>query len=106
MLILELPWRKQWHSPTLKSFTYRSGKRRDLKESWERRQWIFMAGGRGWWSTDDESRVQWTKGWCPWDDEDMRKTCPFCIGEVRCTPHRLVLRTGGRARVILDVDSE
>ena len=78
----------------------------DLERSWERRQLIFMAGGVGWWSWSDESKVQWPKGWCPWDDEDMRKRCPFCIGQVRCTPHRLVLRVEGKERTISPIAAD
>jgi hypothetical protein len=106
MRILDLPWRKQW-SPLMlrRDFGEMSRNwewsRSNLKLSWRRRQLIFMAGGRGWWSEDDESKVQWPKGWSPWDDAEMKRNCPFCIGEVRCAPHRLVLRVAGKERVIL-----
>ncbi|KAK8136767.1 hypothetical protein PG984_004707 [Apiospora sp. TS-2023a] len=32
-------------------------RRRCLRETWERREWIWKRGGRGWWSWDDESKV-------------------------------------------------
>jgi hypothetical protein len=32
-----------------------------MKAGWARRQLIFLAGERGWWSEEDESKVEWTK---------------------------------------------
>ena len=111
MGILDSPWRRHAFPQTLKRNVGNKGNRHpgvriDLKLSWERRQLIFMAGGVGWWSWHDESKVQWPKGWCPWDDEERRRSCPFCIGEVRCAPHRLVLRVEGRERVILPMGAD
>ncbi|PQE17897.1 zinc finger domain-containing protein [Rutstroemia sp. NJR-2017a BBW] len=37
------------------------------KESLERKWKIYRAGGRGWWSADDESKVVWRGGCAPWD---------------------------------------
>jgi hypothetical protein len=78
---------------------------RKLHWTWRRRALIHLAGGRGWWSSRDESKIVWEvsgKG-SPLDDEEKRKKCEYCIGEVRCAPHRLVLITpsdddGGKAR--------
>ncbi|KAK7953507.1 hypothetical protein PG988_014201 [Apiospora saccharicola] len=36
---------------------YSTRRRAGLRESWERREWIWKRGGRGWWSWDDESLV-------------------------------------------------
>jgi hypothetical protein len=72
--------------------THRPGKRMSMRDSWRRRQLIHMSGGSGWWSEQDESRVEWLKGWSPWDDKEKRKKCPLCIGRVFCAPHRLTLR--------------
>jgi hypothetical protein len=74
-----------------------------LHASWKRRQAIHIAGGTGWWSEEDESKVQWPRGWSPWDGERKKRDCPYCIGSVRCAPHRLVLRVNGKERVHLDV---
>ncbi|KAM3065460.1 hypothetical protein ACMFMG_011652 [Clarireedia jacksonii] len=40
---------------------------RPLRESMERRETIYRAGGRGWWSAEDESKVVWPDGCAPWD---------------------------------------
>lgn len=71
-----------------------SGRTGNLEATWERRQLIYMAGGRGWWSESDESRVKWPNGRSPWDGVEKRWKCPYCIGEVKCAPHRLILSVG------------
>ncbi|TGO54815.1 hypothetical protein BOTNAR_0258g00080 [Botryotinia narcissicola] len=40
---------------------------RPSKESMERRGRIYLAGGRGWWTAEDESKVVWPHGCAPWD---------------------------------------
>lgn len=63
----------------------------ESESSYERRRLIHLAGGRGWWSENDESRIVWTKKQTPLDSPEKRAQCPYCIGNVFCTPHRLVL---------------
>ncbi len=65
----------------------------EMCKSWKRRSFIHLAGGRGWWSWEDESKVLWPKGApSPLDDEVKRKECTTCFGSVICAPHRLVLK--------------
>ena len=66
-----------------------------LKASWKRRQVIHMAVGTGWWTEHNESKVLWSRGRSVWDRGEKKRSCPFCIGSVRCAPHRLVLRLIG-----------
>ncbi|KAF7920498.1 hypothetical protein EAE99_008111 [Botrytis elliptica] len=40
---------------------------RPSKESMDRREKIYLAGGRGWWTAEDESKVVWPHGCAPWD---------------------------------------
>ncbi|KAF4636389.1 hypothetical protein G7Y89_g1699 [Cudoniella acicularis] len=47
--------------------------RRDQKK-WERKYQIIRAGGTGWWSFEDESKVVWERG-SPLDDEVKRREC-------------------------------
>lgn len=63
----------------------------EAEYSHERRRLIYLAGGRGWWCEEDESRVVWTKEQTPLDGPEKRAECPYCIGNVFCTPHRLKL---------------
>lgn len=84
-----------------KDLDYEWGKTQNtenMEESWKRRAVIHLAGGRGWWSADDESQVVWKKGaWSPYDDAKRRKKCPLCIGAVCCAPHRLRLKLPAKA---------
>ena len=65
---------------------------RKLPGTWQRRARIHVAGGRGWWDETDESKIVWATGKAsPMDGEEERRNCEYCIGEVRCAPHRLVL---------------
>jgi hypothetical protein len=34
----------------------------------------------------------WTGDASPWDDEVARGKCRYCIGAVRCAPHRVYLK--------------
>ncbi|PVH81024.1 hypothetical protein DL98DRAFT_514932 [Cadophora sp. DSE1049] len=71
--------------------------RGDMEKSWKRRAEVHLAGGFGWWKDGDEGRVEWGRGRSsPWNDEARRRECELCIGEVRCAPHRLVLRIKGQ----------
>lgn len=97
-------FRKNWIDLlNLGSYEEREEKRRlkdetreDWERSWKRRAEVHLAGGSGWWSYFDEGRVEWEKGKSsPWDDESKRRACVLCIGDVRCAPHRLVLRVRG-----------
>jgi hypothetical protein len=67
-----------------------------IEESKKRRTEIFKAGGRGWWSENDESKVVWEEGKpSPWDDDRKRKACGDCgntAGGARCPPHELELK--------------
>ncbi|THV43905.1 hypothetical protein BGAL_0821g00020 [Botrytis galanthina] len=40
---------------------------RPPQESMDRRDKIYLAGGRGWWTAEDESKVVWPHGCAPWD---------------------------------------
>jgi hypothetical protein len=40
---------------------------RPSSESRDRRWKIYLAGGSGWWSAEDESKVVWPGGCAPWD---------------------------------------
>ncbi|TGO47290.1 hypothetical protein BCON_0285g00150 [Botryotinia convoluta] len=40
---------------------------RPSRESMDRRGIIYRAGGRGWWTAEDESKVVWPDGCAPWD---------------------------------------
>lgn len=67
-----------------------------LDSSWKRRSQIHLAGGMGRWDFGDEGKVEWAKGKAsPWDVEAERSRCGLCIGEVKCAPHRLVLKMKG-----------
>lgn len=68
--------------------------------SWPRRAKIHLAGGRGWWSEDDESKVVWVGDASPWDDKEARGKCKYCIGAVRCAPHRICLRVPGERALL------
>lgn len=37
----------------------------EIEESWERRSEIYVLGGRGWWSKEDESKIVWPKDQTP-----------------------------------------
>lgn len=66
----------------------------EMSDSWTRRSLINLAGGSGWWSSDDESQIVWAEDRpSPSDDEVKRKQCGLCFGSVICAPHRLVLKT-------------
>ena len=50
----------------------------DMEDSYKRRHRIWKRGGRGWWSHDDETRVEWPGGKAPqdWPPADWnRKKC-------------------------------
>ncbi|KAH7385023.1 hypothetical protein BKA64DRAFT_681994 [Cadophora sp. MPI-SDFR-AT-0126] len=69
----------------------------EVEASWKRREELHLAGGFGWWEETDEGRVEWARGRpSPWDDVTKRRECELCIGDVRCAPHRLVLRIKDR----------
>jgi len=69
-----------------------------------RRKEIFEAGGRGWWSEEDESRVVWEEGKpSPWDGLRARSLCRECFrdyGAGRCPAHELILKVPGGSVVL------
>lgn len=67
-------------------------KKESVRRSWPRRAEVHLAGGRGWWSEGNESKVLWISAASPWDDKEARGRCKYCIGAVRCAPHRICLR--------------
>ncbi|KAH6673485.1 hypothetical protein B0J14DRAFT_49773 [Halenospora varia] len=80
----------------------RCGYARRTDPGYSRKVLLFQAGGRGWWSKDDESRVLWPVGRpSPLDDKKARKACEKCnkLNEGRqkgkrkavCVAHGLVL---------------
>jgi hypothetical protein len=71
----------------------------EVRKSWDRRGLIYLAGGRGRWIEGDESLIEWTGDRSPLDGKAKRKKCEFCIGEVRCAPHRLVLELSRQSTV-------
>ncbi|KAK7935315.1 hypothetical protein PG985_000810 [Apiospora marii] len=48
-------------------------RRAGLQESWEKREWVWKRGGRGWWSADDESKVIYP--------EVVEEGCPRPVSE-------------------------
>ena len=94
--VFRYPWQ-----PILQSVEGRTAERSagvdreaDLRASRARRSIIHLAGGRGYWDKEDEGKVVWLKGSAasPWDDAKKRRDCVFCLGSVRCAPHRLDLK--------------
>lgn len=65
----------------------------DIQSSIARRKDIHVAGGSGYWSAEDESRIVWKSGkGSPLDGPLKRAQCQLCFRDVICAPHRLVLR--------------
>lgn len=52
------PWDESSYSGSAALEQQDAARRRaGLQESWERREWVWKRGGRGWWSGGDESKV-------------------------------------------------
>jgi hypothetical protein len=61
-------FRQPWKPPNNPHIGDQQGKRKDeMHMSWRRRSEIYLRGGEGWWSANDESKVVWRDGNNPLD---------------------------------------
>ena len=55
-----------------------------MQNSWEQREKIFRAGGKGWWSWGDESKIAWKGGVAPGQGPSYPAICkPNSLEEAR-----------------------
>ncbi|RYC56095.1 hypothetical protein CHU98_g10120 [Xylaria longipes] len=55
-----------------------------MQNSWEKREEIRRAGGSGWWSWGDESKVKWKGGVAPWEKPSIPRIAkPDSLQEAR-----------------------